>query len=162
MENGIRTHETLWWSVEPIQWRRRSYHGVDGGFPFTFLQSFSRLLPAADLLWRQAQQPTHLLPEEVSVPIINRPIVCQYLHSRDLVALRAKHNCLIFHRLCQNAAVTFYMDFFCFDFHCIKKCYWVVRTTSHLAVFLHRSVDLCVACTSEHRTTSPVESSHDR
>lgn len=159
MENGIRTHVTRWWSVELIKWWQRSYHGVDGGFSFTFLQSFSRLLPAADLLWRQAQQPTHLLPEEVSVPIINRPIVCQYLHSRDLVALRGKHNCLIFHHLCQmTAAVTFYMEILLR----FKRCYWAVRITSHLAVFLHRSVDLCVACTSEHRTTSPVESSHDR
>lgn len=58
-----------------LRWQP-SYHGVDGGLPLALLQSFSCLLPAADLLWRQAQQPAHLLPEEVTVPIINRPIAC--------------------------------------------------------------------------------------
>lgn len=71
-----------------------TYHCVHGDFSLPLLQGFSGLLPAADLFWRQAQQPAHLLPEEVTVSIINGPIVSQYLHSRHLVALEGKRDCL--------------------------------------------------------------------
>lgn len=80
--------------VDRIRWVQLTYHGVHGDFSLPLLQGFSGLLPAADLLRRQAQQPAHLLPEEVTVSIINGPTVSQYLHSRHLVALKGKRDCL--------------------------------------------------------------------
>lgn len=84
-----------WYVVfDRIRWVQLTYHGVHGDFSLPLLQGFSGLLPAANLLWRQAQQPAHLLPEEVTVSIINGPIVSQYLHSRHLIALEGKRDCL--------------------------------------------------------------------
>ena len=85
----IQLHLTvsLVWALAVIT---GAYHGVDGGLSLPFLQGFLGLLPAADLLWRQAQQPAHLLPEEATVAIVNRPVVREDLHSRHLVALQRK------------------------------------------------------------------------
>lgn len=76
--------------------RQQSYHSVDSGIPLSLLQGFSGLLPAADLLWCQAQQPAHFLPEEATVAIVNRSIVSQDFHSRHFIALQEKRDCVTF------------------------------------------------------------------
>lgn len=67
---------------------QQTYHRVHVGLSFTLLQSFSGLLSAADLLGCQSQQPTHLLPKEAAVSIVNWPVVGQDLHPWHLIALK--------------------------------------------------------------------------
>ena len=65
---------------------RFAYHRVNG-LPFPFLQGFPGLLSAPNPLRAQAQQPTHVGPEEASVAIVDRSIIGQDLHPRNLIAL---------------------------------------------------------------------------
>lgn len=82
---------SLVFMFELIQRWQLAHHSVDGDVPLAPLLGFPGLLPAADLLRRQSQQPAHLLPEEVAVSIVNGSIVGQYFQARHLVTLKGKH-----------------------------------------------------------------------
>lgn len=97
------------------------YHSVDGGLSLPFLQGFPGLLPAADLLWRQAQQPAHLFPEEVAVAIINRPVISQDLHSRHLIALKGEQDCLNFISGLAASSLRF-REFYVPQVECAMQC----------------------------------------
>ena len=80
-----------------------SYHSADGGLSLPFLQSFPGFLPAADLLWRQAQQPADLLPEEAAVAVVDGPIVGHDGHAWHLIALwRQQDHIKLTQRLSDN------------------------------------------------------------
>ena len=82
-------------SLSLIQ-RFQSYHSADGGLSLPFLHSFPGLLPAADLLWRQAQQLAHLFSKEAAVAIVNRSVIIQDLQSRHFITLKEKQDSHIF------------------------------------------------------------------
>lgn len=75
---------------ELLQRWQLAHHSVDGDVPLPSLLGFPGLLPAANLLGRQAQQPAHLLSEEDAISIVNGPVVGQYFQARNLVALKEK------------------------------------------------------------------------